>query len=52
MPKPCRAYAQSAPGVVTKGRDTAQNAATVPPATTISFALADLGDLWLAGEKI
>jgi hypothetical protein len=31
------AYAQSAPGVITNKIDTAQNAATVPPATIFSF---------------
>ena len=45
------AYAQSAPGVITEEKDTAQNAATVPPAMTFSFALADLDDPWLTGEK-
>jgi len=36
------AYAQSAPGVITKRKDTAQNAATVAPAMTFSFALPNL----------
>jgi hypothetical protein len=37
--------------VITSRKDTAQNAATVPPAMTFSFALADVDDPWLTGEK-
>jgi hypothetical protein len=41
------AYAHSAPGVTTNRNDTAQNAATAPPATTLPFAPHEPARHWL-----